>query len=446
MNARQRRTARYGVVVSFALLLLLFAAPTIAGHVGITPPDSANVTWWHQAPDVVGTDMEFLERDGRRYSLVASMGTGFRIFDITDQAHPTLVGVHLSPGYQNDIQVQGNLAILSTDLPPYPGDPHHPLCESCGVFEGIEVVDITNLTLPVKLSDLYIKGGAHNATIIGTTVYVSNVGADAMDVIDVSNPRLPRFVVRVAEEATCAASPYPCQVLAPGETDWDPHDITAQSLPNKGHRLYVAAVAATFILNVSDPRRIRVVAEIPNGDWTASYQHIEISHQADPSPDGRYLVITDERGGGVTELGCPGGGMHVYDISNESKPRKLGVYFINDTRPGNCTAHVFRYLPDRNVAVIGWYSGGTWVVDLASPPSADEIDNSAVNPGQTTTWGRTLGFVVMPGADTWAAKSPGVSADGRLFMYTDDMVRGMDVFEFIGPLPPPTVHAHDHGD
>lgn len=75
---------------------------------------------------------------------------------------------------------------------------------------------------------------------------------------------------------------------------------------------------------------------------------------------------------------------------------------------------------------------------MTGPPGDGELDNGDVNPGQRTTWGRTLGFAIMPGADTWASKSPGVRRDGRLFIYTDDMTRGMDVFEYSGPLPPPS--------
>jgi len=52
----------------------------------------------------------------------------------------------------------------------------------------------------------------------------------------------------------------------------------------------------------------------------------------------------------------------------------------------------------------------------------------------------------MPGADTWATKSPGLTGDGRLFMYSGDMARGMDVLEFTGRLPAghrqPRPHPH----
>ena len=63
-------------------------------------------------------------------------------------------------------------------------------------------------------------------------------------------------------------------------------------------------------------------------------------------------------------------------------------------------------------------------------------DDHANFRGMRTTWGRTLGGVVLPGAETWAAKSLGVSSGGKLFIYTNDIVRGMDVLQYNGPLPP----------
>lgn len=402
-------------------------------HVAVVPPESEAMQWWGQLPSVVGTDVEFQDRAGRPHVFVGAMGVGFHVLDIADPAHPVLVGTYASPGWQNDIQIQGDLAILSNDLPP---DPNFPTCETCGTFEGIELVDISNPAVPVRIIDLATDGGAHNATLIGSLVYVSNPSRNAVDVIDVADPAAPVVLVRYTTEGNCAGSPYPCRVIAAGEADWDPHDVTALTMPDKGHRLYVGAIDASFIVDANDPFKLRVVSKIPNGDFRAGYQNIEIAHQADPSPDGGLLVVSDERGGGVSETQCPGGGLHVYDITAEASPRKLGVYFANTQNDGNCTAHNFRFLPDRNVLTLGWYSAGTWVVDLGAAPGEGEFDNSAERPGQATTWGRTLGHVIMPGADTWAAKSPGVTADGRMFVYTGDMGRGMDVFEYTGSLPP----------
>lgn len=408
------------------------AEPAVS-HEALSPEVGENMVFHGQIPGLVGTDIEFQRRGTTTLAFVAAMGEGFKVLDISDPAHPVLVGAYASPGWQNDIQLQGNLAILANDEP---RDPRFPTCPECGTFEGIELIDVSNPALPVRIVDLATDGGAHNTTLIGSVAYVSNPSRDAMDVVDVSDPAHPRVLLRYTTDGSCAASPYPCRAIAPGERDFSPHDITALTMPDRGHRLYVAAVDASFILDANDPFKVRGVSKIPNGDPGASYQNIEISHQADPSPDGRLLVISDERGGGL-DLGRPGGGLHVYDITAEANPKKLGVWFANTIGGGNCTAHNFRFLPDRNVLTVGWYSAGTWVADMGVPAGPGELDNSAALPGQVTTWGRTLGSAILPGADTWAAKSPGVTAGGRLFVYTDDMARGMDVFEYTGELPPP---------
>lgn len=412
---------------------LLPDSPTFA-HEAVAPEVGENMLFHGQIPGLVGTDIEFQRRGDRVFAFVASMTEGFKVLDISDPAHPVVVGLFGSPGWQNDIQVGGNLAILSNDLPP---DPRFPSCLECGTFEGIELIDITNPTLPVRIVDLATDGGAHNTTLIESIAYVSNPSRDAMDVVDVSDPTSPQVLIRYTTEGNCEGSPYPCEVIARGERQFAPHDITALSMPDKGHRLYVGAIDASFILDANDPFKVRVVSKIPNGDPDVSYQNIEIAHQADPSPDGRFLVISDERGGGL-EVGCPGGGLHIYDITAEANPKKLGVWFANTTDGENCTAHNFRFLPDRNVLTVGWYTGGTWVLDVAPMAAEGELDNSEARDGQVTTWGRTLGFAILPGAETWAAKSRGLTADGRLFIYTDDMVRGMDVLEFTGQLPPPS--------
>lgn len=425
------------------LLFLLLVAPAGADHSPLPPPPEVkDFHHWSYFPGAAGTDIEFLERDNRTYAFAASIGEGFKIFDITDRAHPSLVATYASPGYQNDIQVEGNIAILSSDEP-RGLDPEIP-CPLCSLFEGIEIVDVSNLAAPTKLSDLPTQGGAHNATLVGSLslVYISNPTRRSIDIVDISDPRTPRVVKRVTEAAGCETSPYPCQTIAPDEADWDPHDVTFATVPGKGYRLYVAGIEATFILDANNPTTPRVVAKIPNGDYTESYSNIEISHQSDISPDYRLLVVSDERGGGL-DVGCPGGGLHVYDVSNESSPVKLGVYFAPDTHNhGNCTVHNFRFLPDRNVLVTAWYSAGSWVIDLSGPAGPGELDNDAAIPGQKTTWGQTLGYAIVPGADTWATKSPGFTSDGRLFMYATDLVRGgLDVFEYIGALPPPAPTA-----
>lgn len=43
-----------------------------------------------------------------------------------------------------------------------------------------------------------------------------------------------------------------------------------------------------------------------------------------------------------------------------------------------------------------------------------------------TTWGNTLGWNVMPGADTWSGK------EYKGALYAGDILRGFDVYRFTG--------------
>jgi hypothetical protein len=70
--------------------------------------------------------------------------------------------------------------------------------------------------------------------------------------------------------------------------------------------------------------------------------------------------------------------------------------------------------------VTGHYGAGTWHVDFSGPSSS--TDGVAEDP--RSTWGNTLGWNVMPGADTWSAK------EYKGHVYAGDMTRGFDVYAF----------------
>ncbi len=69
---------------------------------------------------IVGTDVEFQSRRDvngklRDYAFVGTIGGGLRIFDITNPMRPRAAGRNFTTGYQNDVQVRGNIAVLSYD-------------------------------------------------------------------------------------------------------------------------------------------------------------------------------------------------------------------------------------------------------------------------------------------------------------------------------------------
>src|SRR5215211_3187341 len=68
----------------------------------------------------VGTDVELQSRKDalgkvHDYAFVATMGAGMRIFDVTDPVHPTFAGGYADSGWENDVQLRGNVAVATFD-------------------------------------------------------------------------------------------------------------------------------------------------------------------------------------------------------------------------------------------------------------------------------------------------------------------------------------------
>ena len=79
------------------------------------------------------------------------------------------------------------------------------------------------------------------------------------------------------------------------------------------------------------------------------------------------------------------------------------------------------------------YGAGTWWVDFSKASSSTD----GIAEDSRSTWGNTLGWNVMPGAETWSSK------EYKGYVYTGDMTRGFDVFsltscEGIGCIVRPT--------
>ena len=175
---------------------------------------------------------------------------------------------------------------------------------------------------------------------------------------------------------------------------------------------------------------------------------VSVSHEADPSPDGRFVFVTDERGGGVVPPGAscapgPGnpignGGMHVFDISDPANPHyakapdgSKAVFISNNVlpEPTFCNIHVIEQVPDESRIFMAWYSQGIKVVDYA------------VDAEGAWTF-KEIAHLTLPGAQTWSAEFFKIvdNPDGTRTYYvmTSDIGRGIDVLSFTAkpnPLP-----------
>jgi hypothetical protein len=453
---------------------------------GAVPRAAKNLVHVANVCGFVGTDIEFQSRTDSAgkvhdYAFVGTMGAGMRIYDITkpvlNPLDPTsgvhFAGAYTDPGWQDDVQVSGNFASIGFD--PVTVGINVSTCirsknPSGSVTRGgIDIVDLnfspTNAAtgiLPAfapTLRDCYLNqaGGAHTHTWhpSGQWVSVNTSSGNGAEAVDV-RATAPTMIRRIPSGVGASA-----------------HD---SFFSQDGNTLFVAGLGSTRIVNVSDifNSNATLIATIPNTP-TASQnpdgQTIAISHQSDTTADGRILVITDERGGGTSNTSCNQsgsglvGGAHVWALTEIpgvtktigatlSNPLKIGTWLYPTQTPvapdtigrpeRGCTIHVFRLggngggspgplapgfdgvsrLPI-NQFVTAHYGAGTWWVDISVPPSStDGIAEDA-----RTTWGNTLGFIIMPGADTWSAK------EYKGFIYTGDMGRGFDVFGFVGGPP-----------
>jgi hypothetical protein len=173
---------------------------------------------------------------------------------------------------------------------------------------------------------------------------------------------------------------------------------------------------------------------------------ISVAHEADPSWDGNYMFVTDERGGGVVPGGsscAPGetnpfgnGGIHVFDIRNPAnieyalKDGGGKAIWIGTPRvPAAtfCTVHVIEKIPDEQRLVVAYYSQGTKILDYW-------ID------AEGEFHFRETASIIFPGANTWTTEDFKIvdNPDGTrtYFFAASDIQRGIDVFSWTGPTNP----------
>ena len=239
----------------------------------------------------------------------------------------------------------------------------------------------------------------------------------------------------------------------------------------------MAALNSTFIVDVSQVltgivKTITVIPNVSGPGGPTNPDNIELSHQADVSPDGKILIVNDERGGGLDNTECntdpngvigalhfwalgadpgraqvdgrqPGDAEEARDLHqpDPDAPARSAAAGDRPAASRRARLHVAR-LPDRRerlglpgpiasgfdgVSRLGprelveaWYGAGVWNINFSGPSRSN--DRHAEDP--RSTWGNTLGWNVMPGADTWSAK------EYKGNIYAGDMLRGFDVYTF----------------
>ncbi|MDQ3981354.1 MAG: hypothetical protein M3271_01590, partial [Actinomycetota bacterium] len=304
-------------------------------------PYSGGGTW-------VGTEVAF---DGR-FVYGGHMGArgGVHVFD-TVGGRVRQVGFFRCPAEQNDVAVvrPGLIAVAYE-------------AGGCGaVQEGVQLLDVGDPARIRVLGGVEIPGGTHTVTAYPGTnlVYASPGGywieGDQEVVIDASDPDEPEVVAELDSGVLVGC-----------------HDLSFH-LERTAKLALCAGEGATQIWDVSDPLAPAVLSEIDN-------PLITFHHSAVVSPDGKYLVIGDERWLGTSQGACgapanhPTGALWIYDIADPRLPVLVSHFGLRRSGlTSACSAHDFAFVPGTRKLVAGWYEGGMNVVDLADPRNPVEV-------------------------------------------------------------------------
>ena len=378
-----------------------------------------------------GTDVETVTIAGRDYAFSGTYRNGLQVVDITDATKPALVATYDCKVQQGDVQVfaQGDrfyvayavdngytntLSACYTDAGATKPDP------------GTIIVDVTDPAAPKSVSFIKVNRGTHNTTVhpSGQYLYNSNSegtkgGIEIISLADITRPVIVNTMPLPGKE--------------------DSHDITFNA---DGTRAYSAALDHTAILDTTDVAAPKVLGFIEDPTIT-------LHHQADPVTvgDRTFVIINDELNGAGGNEYCPGGGLHVYEVTGalELAPKKVGAFFAPDvtaaqgSRGGlattvTCTAHVFRIYPEQGILTIAWFGAGVRVIDL----NGLEGYSAGVVPqaGSLTPGMKEVGyFRFTEDSDAWAAKVHRFDEDGSAYVFSNDQTRGFDVYRYNAKAP-----------
>ncbi len=386
-----------------------------------------------------GTDLEFARLNGRRYAFAGSYDNGLQIIDITNPERAFKAATYDCGVLQGDVQIfkQGTRTFATytsentsaikvesrcvRELAPTATDANKKPAY------GTYIIEITNPLRPKSAGFIPVPEGSHNGSVhpsgkffynsnssLYTNTFTDSHGQPGIEIYDISDVTNVRRVNKLN-------LPF-----VPASLGTESHDIT---FGGQGKRAYSAALSQGVIINTENPAKPKIISTIVDPT-------INVWHQSDPvtlgSKEGnkrKFLIVEDEYAGAAAGPHCPSGGVHVYEITDESNPTKVGYWNIDDIAPTGptdiCTAHVFNIHPRKGIMTMAFYNGGVRVIDISGLVGVGLGDSTVVGSPM-----KEIASYRFPNSDTWAVKSPHIQRDGDFYMYGNDMNRGFDVYKF----------------
>ena len=412
---------RYALVAVCAAMLA-FPATAAATHNGDQHSETMRLNY-SEPPTVAG----------RTHSDVAMWGNivvsgnyyGFRIFDISRPPGDRLRVNFLCRGPQGDVSIWEHngrmLLFLSNDTPQTNGATTCSTTSAsdtsaCGpaCFEGIRIFDITNPTAPQLIRAVYTDCGSHTHTLVPdlddnrVLLYISSAPGGQGPNCMPPHGKISIVTVPLNAPETASVLSTP-QLIGPlyGSV-LGCHDITVYLAI---HKAAAACQSHGQIWDITDPAAPQTQTATLIDDAAVNYWH-----SSSFTWDGLYIVWNDESFTGRCNP-ANDGRIRVHRISDNTIvssfmiPRSQGTAY--------CSVHNGNIIPvaGRYLLVTAWYAGGTSVIDFTNP----------LAPVEAGYYDATVGS---GSADTWSS----YWYNGAI--YANDIVRGLDVFNYVTPRSP----------
>jgi hypothetical protein len=373
-----------------ALLAVLAAAAPASAAIPAPHPltgEGENVEIVGNLPldtsDVAASDIE-MHGD---YAFIGSYSEGLVIADISDPAKPKRAGVFAcGGGSQYDVQLSAdaNLAVLSSDST---GASCLPAGQS-----GSMIIDTSDKANPTMTGFIPVAVGTHTHTLDDRILYVNNypTSYSKLEVFDLTNPGQPTRIGELSfggddsiHDSFVDHRPDGRTLLYAASIGFtDVIDVSDPRTPTLLQRIADPAVTIAHQAEPSPARDVLIVTdEFQGGADTPACGRA-------PGIDSTFLIP------GLGDL-ADTGAIHFYKLAAdgtlaENGAAKVGIFnlpFATPEETGGCTSHVLWQAPDQNRFVAAWYGRGTRVVDYTDPSAATQT-----------------GYFVPTGANTWSAK------------------------------------------
>jgi len=363
------------------------------------------------------------------YAVAANYG-GFRILDVSEPEAPVVVTDFRCNAPQGDVSVMGDLLFMSVDAPQ-----SSETCASTtvrastpGMFEGIRIFDISDLTSPVQVGAVRTDCGSHTHTLLPependrAILYVSSyplggaaIGPDCQPAQTGDGHDEVSIVEVPLDDPASARVAAKYQLEGDEATYFNAFTFRACHDISVFKELELAASAClgeAQLWDISDP--LAPVRLWSFDDPAVNPANVDLWHSASFSWDGSVVAFGDESGGGG-QARCvdPDDRQGRIWFVDTATGEHLADYKIPRSETGICTMHNFNFVPlrdGRKVLVASAYTGGTSVVDV-----------DALLAGASSAKAE-IAFYRAENAYTWSS----YWYNGRI--YANDVRRGVDIF------------------